>query len=124
VAAVARDTVLNVAGMSKILLIAATLVAPQAAFGILLGIRVEGKDQLTGRRGLGVIPLRGFLAIGVGFARAVTHLATDDGIGFRRFNRRVVRQIELLGFRFVAGLATLRTGVAAAGCRLHCGHAD
>ena|SRR5579872_5309582 len=41
VAAIAGDPVLNVAGVPEVLLIAAALVAYQAAFGVLLGIRME-----------------------------------------------------------------------------------
>ena len=109
---------LNVAGVSEVLLVAAALMAYQAAFGVLLGIRVERKNQLAGRRGLGVVALRGFLAVGVRFAGAVAHFATSDGIGFRRLERGVVRQVELLGFRFVAGLAAFgsRKARAVGGC--------
>ncbi len=82
VAAIAGDAVLNMAGVPEILLIAAALMAYQAAFGVLFGIRVERKDQFAGGGGLGVVALRGFLAVGMRLARAVAHFATGDGIGF------------------------------------------
>ena len=44
VTTIAGNSVLNVAGVAEILLIAAALMAHQAALGILLGIRVEGED--------------------------------------------------------------------------------
>ena len=59
----------------------------QAALRILLGIPVEGEDELGGGRSLGVVPLRGFLRIGVGFARTVAHLATGDRVGVRSRQR-------------------------------------
>ena len=60
---------LNVAGVPEILLIPAALVANQAAFGVLFGLGVDGKNQFAGRGGLGVVALRGFLAVGMRLCR-------------------------------------------------------
>ena len=44
VAAIAGNSVLNVAGVPEIFLIAAALMADEAAFGVLFRIRVEGRN--------------------------------------------------------------------------------
>jgi len=62
----------------------------QAALRILLGIPVEGEDELGGGRSLGVVPLRGFLRIGVGFAWTMAHLAAGDRVGVCGRQRRVL----------------------------------
>lgn len=115
VAAIAGDSVLNMAGVAEIFLIAAALVAREAAFGVLFRIGVERKDQLIGGSGFGVVALRGFLALGVGFAGAVAHFAAGDAVGFSRLERGVVREIELLGFGFVTRLAAFCSHEAATG---------
>lgn len=111
---------LNVAGVSEVLLIAAALMAHQAAFGILFGIRVERKDELAGRGGFGVVALRAFLAVGMRLTWAVAHFTTGDRIRLCRLERGVVRQIELLGFGFVAGLAAFRSHEARASGACRC----
>jgi hypothetical protein len=112
VAAIAGDSVLDVAGMAEIFLIAAALVADQAALGVLFGIGVERENQLASGRGFGVVALRGFLAFGVRFARAVAHFATGDPVRFGRLERSVMREVKLLRFGLVTRLAAFRSNVS------------
>jgi len=120
VAAIAGDSVLDVAGMAEIFLIAAALVADQAALGVLFGIGVERENQFVGGRGFGVVALRGFLAFGMRFAGAVAHFATGDPVRFGRLERSVMREVKLLGFGFVTRLAAFCSHIAAAGRRSEC----
>ena len=51
---------------------------------------MEPEDELGGGRGLGVVPLRGFLRIGVGFARTMAHLAAGYRVSVRWRQRRML----------------------------------
>ena len=115
VATVAGNAMLDMGRVREILLIAVTLMAHQAAFGILSWVRFERKDQLAGRGGFGVVALRGFLPIGVRLAGAVAHFAASYGIGLRGLEGGMAREIELLGFCFVTRPAALRSQIGSAG---------
>ena len=117
VAAIAGDAMLDMGGVREILLIAAALMAHQAALGILSGICVEREDQLAGCGGLGVVSLRSFFPVGMGLARAVAHFATGHRIRVRRLNRSMVSLAEFSEFRLVTRLASFRSCIASAGDR-------
>jgi hypothetical protein len=122
VATIAGDSVLDVHGVREILLIAAALMAHEAAFGILSGIPMEGENKLAGRGSLGVVALRGFLAVDVRLARAVTHFATRHRVYFHGFERCVVGLTEFSEFGFMARLAALRSHIARPAGSRHCRH--
>ena len=93
--------------------------ALQTALRILLGISMEGEDQLSGGRSLRVIALRGFLCVGVGLACAVAHLATGDRVGVRWRKRGMPGFSVLLRLGFVARPAAVRPGVNCVCRRCH-----
>ena len=109
--------------MREILLIAVTLMAYQTALGILPGIRLERKDQFVRRSGLGVVTLRGFFGVGMGFSGSVAHFATGDGIRFDGFDSGVVGFVKYLKFRPVTRPAAFRAQIGGAGDRRHGRHA-
>ena len=92
---------LHVGRMVKGRLIPAALMAFETALRIPLGIPTEGEDQLSGGRGLRVVPVRSFLRIGVGFAWTMAHLAACHRIGMHWRKRRMLGLPELLKLGFV-----------------------
>ena len=66
-AAVAAHAVRGVRGMVELRLLAAGLVALQAACGVFLRIAVERENELAGGRRFGVIAVRGLFRVRVRF---------------------------------------------------------
>lgn len=103
----AGNPVLHVGRMVKGRLIPAALMAQQAALGILLGIPVKGEDEFGGCRSLGVVPVGGFLGVGMGLACAMAHFTAGDRVCVRGRKRRMLGLSVLLKFGFVAGSAAV-----------------
>jgi len=72
---------------------------------------VEGEDQLSGGRGLHVVPVGGFLGVGVGFAWTMAQLAASDRVRVGGRQSGVPGLSEFLKLGFVTGPAAISAHV-------------
>src|SRR5580704_6768515 len=73
---------------------------------------MKSKNEFGGGRSLGVIPVRGFLSIGVGFTWTVAHFTASGGVQTGGRQSCVPSLTELLKLGFVTRSAAVRAGVS------------